>query len=102
MRDHCYHCGGQAVRSTSYGNFCSAKCLNLYTETDMVNNPPHYTQGEIECIDAIKSALGIEGFKYFCRGQIIKYTWRAEHKNDFNEDIQKCEYYVQRLREVSE
>ena len=27
--------------------------------TDMVNEPPHYKQGEIECKDAIKEALGL-------------------------------------------
>ena len=29
--------------------------------TDMVNEPPHYKQGEIECKDAIKEALNIFG-----------------------------------------
>lgn len=32
--------------------------------TDNVNHPPHYKQGEIECIDAIKSALG-DSFKFY-------------------------------------
>jgi hypothetical protein len=31
---------------------------------DMVNHPPHYTQGDIECIDAIKAATkGLNGFE---------------------------------------
>ena len=32
---------------------------------DPVNKPSHYTQGEIECIDAIEAALGPEGFQGF-------------------------------------
>ena len=28
------------------------------SENDAVNHPSHYTQGGIECIDAMKSALG--------------------------------------------
>lgn len=66
---------------------------------DMVNQPPHYTQGDIECIDAIKSALGQEGFCNFLRGQIIKYTWRMGLKGDAFEDSQKCEWYLRRLCE---
>lgn len=65
--------------------------------TDMVNNPPHYKQGDIECIDAIKAALGAEGFKAYCRGQVIKYIWRAEHKENPAEDIKKAQWYLNRL-----
>jgi hypothetical protein len=33
-------------------------------EMDLVNNPPHYNQGNIECIDAIKSAcVGLDGYE---------------------------------------
>lgn len=64
---------------------------------DMVNRPPHYTQGEVECIDAIKSALGPEGFVAFLRGQVLKYTWRMMHKGDALENAQKGDWYNQRL-----
>jgi hypothetical protein len=64
--------------------------------TDAVNHPAHYTQGDIECIDALKSALGHEGFKSYCRGACIKYLWRTEHKNGL-EDLKKCEWYLSRL-----
>lgn len=63
---------------------------------DLVNHPAHYTQGSIECIDALKSALGHEGFKNYCRGACIKYLWRTEHKNGL-EDLKKCEWYLSRL-----
>ena len=63
---------------------------------DLVNHPAHYTQGSIECIDALKSALGHEGFKNYCRGACIKYLWRTEHKNGL-EDLKKCEWYLTRL-----
>ena len=39
--------------------------------TDPVNHPAHYTQGSVECIDAIESALGPDGFVAFLRGQVI-------------------------------
>ena len=63
---------------------------------DMVNKPPHYLQGEIECIDAIEAALGPAGFRAFCRGNILKYNWRAEHKNGVK-DIEKARWYINKL-----
>jgi len=66
---------------------------------DMVNHPPHYCQdGEIECIDAIRAALGPEGFAAFCRGNAIKYNWRSSHKNGL-EDIAKARWYMSKLLE---
>lgn len=68
--------------------------------TDMVNHPPHYKQGSIECIDAIEAALGPEGFRAYCRGTVIKYAWRAEHKGNPAQDLQKAKWYANRCSEV--
>ena len=65
-------------------------------QADMVNSPPHYNQGDIEAIDAIEAALGHEGFKAYCRGNILKYSWRAEHKNGL-QDMEKARWYLERL-----
>ena len=62
---------------------------------DMVNHPPHY-QGKVECIDAIESALGPDGFTAYCRGNAIKYTFRAGRKGDAAEDLAKAAWYLQR------
>lgn len=67
---------------------------------DPVNHPAHYTQGGIECIDALKAALGVDGFKSYCRGNIIKYLWRTDHKNKV-EDLKKAQWYLSRLIEES-
>jgi hypothetical protein len=66
-------------------------------EADMVNKPPHYTQGDIECIDAIRAALGHDNFVTFLRGQVIKYQWRLGHKGPALEDAQKANWYGQCL-----
>ena len=63
---------------------------------DMINSPPHYNQGDIECIDAIESALGPEGFSAYCRGNAIKYLWRAELKHDNQDDWAKANWYINR------
>ena len=60
---------------------------------DTVNHPPHYTAGDIECIDAIKSALGAEGFRAYCKGNVIKYTWRSALKGG-REDLEKARWYL--------
>lgn len=67
-------------------------------EFDVVNNPPHYKQGKIECIDAIESATaGMAGFEAFCVGNVIKYTWRAKHKGNTAQDYKKARYYLDAL-----
>jgi len=63
---------------------------------DNVNNPKHYRQGKVECIDAIESALGPEQFKGYLRGNLLKYLWRTEHKNGL-EDLKKAQWYLDRL-----
>jgi hypothetical protein len=40
----------------------------------------HYRQGDIECIDAIRAALTDEEWRGFCKGNVLKYTWREKHK----------------------
>ena len=59
-------------------------------------NPDHYKSGEIECIDAIKASLDKQQFKGYLKASIIKYLWRYEKKNGL-EDLQKAEWFLQRL-----
>ena len=60
---------------------------------DNVNHPSHYTQGGIECIEAIKASLGADGFVDYCKGNVIKYLWRWRDKGGV-EDIQKAQVYL--------
>lgn len=71
-------------------------------QTDMVNHPPHYaeTDNGVECIDAIRAALGREQFIGFLRGQVIKYQWRLGKKADSVEDNRKAIWYATKLDEV--
>lgn len=64
---------------------------------DMVNHPPHYTQGGIECLDAIEAMAG-DGYEGYLRGQVMKYLWRYLFKNGL-EDLQKAEFYLKLLIE---
>jgi len=69
---------------------------------DMVNHPPHYTQGSVECIEAIRASLGLEGFVAYCRGNVQKYLWRSEHKGKTVEDMKKAAWYLDRAIEELE
>lgn len=73
------------------------------TINDMVNHPSHYTQGGIECIDAIKAAtVGKTGIEAVCVANVVKYLWRYEEKNGL-EDVKKARWYLERLiNELSE
>ena len=65
---------------------------------DMVNNPPHYNQTGIECIHAISAATD-KGFKYYLQGNILKYLWRFDYKDKPLEDLQKAQWYLEKLIE---
>lgn len=68
--------------------------------SDSVNHPAHYTAGPIECIEAIQAALGDDAFVVFCRGQAIKYAWRAGKKSNHAEDLRKGAWYLTRAAAV--
>lgn len=75
---------------------------NDNTTPDLVNHPPHYTAGAVECIDAIKSALTTEEFRGYCKGNIIKYVWRErlKHTDLSVKDLQKSAWYLAKLVEA--
>lgn len=69
---------------------------------DAVNHPSHYTQGKVECIDAIESAcINKQGIEAVCVANVIKYLWRYESKNCV-EDVKKARWYLERLIEELE
>lgn len=62
-------------------------------------NPQHYRAGKIEVIDIMEDQLSPEEFKGFCKGLILKYLCRADHKNGL-EDYKKAQWYMNKLVEV--
>ena len=64
---------------------------------DPVNHPAHYTQSEIEVLDAIEAwRLGYHA------GNVVKYIARAKHKGAELQDLRKAQFYLARLIEVTE
>lgn len=67
---------------------------------DEVNSPNHYNNGNIECIEAIKAALTPAEFQGYLKGNAMKYLWRMQLKGKPLVDVQKAQWYVNKLTET--
>lgn len=64
---------------------------------DDINNPSHYqSDNGIECIDAIQASLTPEEFRGYCKGNIMKYTWRERNKQG-DDSLRKARWYINKL-----
>jgi hypothetical protein len=70
-------------------------------QPDLVNHPPHYTDGGIECIEAIEAQLTPEEFRGYLKGNCAKYLWRERHKGGV-ESLKKNNWYLDRLIQFDE
>lgn len=64
-------------------------------------SPDHYKKGGIDVITILKAKISPEEFKGFCKGNILKYVMRADHKNGV-EDLKKARVYLDWLIEEKE
>jgi Protein of unknwon function (DUF3310) len=86
-----------AQSTTKFGAGPSDSYYPPGEKKDMVNSPSHYTQGSIECIEAIAEVVkDLDGMQAMCTGNAIKYLWRWKHKNGA-EDLKKAVWYIQRM-----
>lgn len=70
---------------------------------DPVNKPRHYYIGhDIQAIDIIKASLTPEQFKGYLLGNFLKYRLRAGDKGDLQQDIDKSNWYRERLNTLRE
>lgn len=68
--------------------------------SDPVNHPDHYTQGSIECIDAMIETQGVQAVQNYCICNAFKYIWRHNSKNN-DQDIQKAKWYIDKYLELA-
>lgn len=71
-------------------------------QADPVNRPIHYTSGGIECIEAIKASMVKGAYKGYLKGNILKYIWRYEKKENPVEDLKKARTYLDWLIKENE
>lgn len=80
----------------------SGWCCDCSTDfEDPVNNPAHYGQGSIECIEYIRDFLSEDEYIGYLRGNIAKYLHRWRYKNGL-EDLSKAQWYLNELTEYLE
>ena len=70
--------------------------LSMQEAQDMVNHPPHYTQGGMETIDIMEAKSTSEEFKGHLKLTALKYLTRAGHKESELQDAKKTQWYVNR------
>jgi hypothetical protein len=82
---------------TILNSYTGSKAVKHTGAGDIINHPSHYTQGSIECIDAIAEATKhLRGIEATDTGNILKYMWRWNNKNGI-EDLRKARWYLNHL-----
>lgn len=71
-------------------------------KSDPVNHPAHYTQGSIECIDAMQAAFGEDELATYCKIAAFKYLWRSKLKGHPIEDMKKAAWYINKHIELAD
>lgn len=101
FEEPCVKCKNNFVAGTE--SFESAPLLweQASVVNDPVNHPSHYTQGGIECIDAMVAAFGKDAVEQFCICNAFKYVWRSKLKNGI-QDIEKAHWYLNKYKELIE
>ena len=62
-----------------------------------VHHPDHYTHGGIETKDYLIAKLGVEGYRSYCYGNVLKYVSRAKYKGKEKQDLEKARWYINEL-----
>lgn len=70
------------------------------SDEDLVDRPAHYTQGAIECIDAMVAAKGAEAVATYCELAIFKYCWRLGLKDHPHTELGKIIWYAKKAKEL--
>ena len=109
IEDNLKDLGFNEIEDGIYKNCCkqTEKTENISVgTTDMVNFPKHYNLGNIQTLDYIDDVLtynpNLTALEGYYVGNILKYIGtRLGTKNDKLEDMQKAQFYLNRLIEKS-
>ena len=64
---------------------------------DNVNSPLHYRYGKKETIDVIQDCMTNDEYHGYLKGNVLKYVSRYKFKGEPLEDLQKAQWYLNRL-----
>ena len=72
-------------------------------ENNQVNNPSHYCQvNGVDCLSVIKSigaTSKADPYNFFLWASAFQYIWRAWHKGEALQNLEKASFYLNRLIE---
>ena len=99
----CHDCycdnAGDPYNHPKFESKPTPQAYNSFAPADMVNNPAHYNQAGIECIDAMQAMVegaDVQPHASYCWQNSLKYLWRWPYKNGV-EDLKKARWYLDRL-----
>jgi hypothetical protein len=64
---------------------------------DIVNSPLHYLKGKKETIDVIQDCMTDDEYHGYLKGNVLKYVSRYKFKGEPLEDLQKAQWYLNKL-----
>jgi hypothetical protein len=64
---------------------------------DNVNSPAHYKHGKKETIDVIRDCMTSDEYHGYLKGNVLKYVSRYKFKGEPLEDLEKAQWYLNRL-----
>ena len=64
---------------------------------DNVHSPDHYKHGKKETIEVIRDCMTSDEYHGYLKGNVLKYVSRYKFKGEPLEDLQKANWYLNRL-----
>ena len=62
-----------------------------------VNSPAHYKYGKKETIDVIRDCMTDDEYHGYLKGNVLKYVARYKFKGEPLQDLEKAQWYLNRL-----
>ena len=64
---------------------------------DSVHSPAHYKYDKKETIEVIRDCMTEDEYHGYLKGNVLKYVARYKFKGEPLEDLQKAQWYLNRL-----
>lgn len=83
------------------GTSKTLNCIGIQSDEELVydkevNHPDHYNTGDMECIYMMRLLFGDDAVIGFCKCNVFKYIYRAQHKGG-QTDLDKADWYAEYL-----
>ena len=96
--------GGDSIWGEPFKNEVNLELFHFYGAVSMANtgvNPSNTSQFFIVQAGSVDDSLmSIEAFMGYCKGNVLKYVWRFEHKGGTT-DLEKARVYLQWLTDAA-